>query len=90
MNQWYEILSCLQLRNFSEEKKRSIHGASVSLSSPGRPSACQFDINVETKVCVVRKNALRLCVMSNDEEENPTVHVYHSVQNSRYNQICFL
>ncbi|XP_076802755.1 ribosomal oxygenase 1-like isoform X1 [Clavelina lepadiformis] len=65
-----------------DELDRTIHGAKVKMTSPGHPSACLCGVSLETKVRVLRKNAVRVCLGS-DANENVAVTVHHSLQNSR-------
>ena len=69
----------------ADELSRSVFGANVELTSPGRPSACLSDIDANTKVRILRKNILRVCLNTEAgmEDEAETIRVYHSVQNSR-------
>ena len=69
----------------ADELRRSVWGTSVEMTSPGQPSACLTDIDIKTKIRVLRKNALRVCINpdAEDDDEVGTVRVYHSVQNSR-------
>ena len=66
------------------EQRRCVIGADVHVTSSGKPSACLCEINLSTKIRVMRKNALRLCASANDgSDENLVVRVHHSLHNSR-------
>nr|CAB3265592.1 bifunctional lysine-specific demethylase and histidyl-hydroxylase NO66-like [Phallusia mammillata] len=67
-----------------DEKSRTIHGANVRMVAPGRPSAWLCDITINTRIRIVRKNAVRLFAHNDgDANDNAGVRVYHSTQNSR-------
>ena len=60
-------------------------GVDVDVTSSGRVSLCVCDITDETRIRLVRKNAVRLYANGGaDPNGNVDVRVYHCTQNSRW------
>ena len=73
----------MTLKLCSDEMKRCVQGSEVELTTAGRPGSCICEIKANTKIRVVRKNALRLFIDPDDNNEESIVKVYHCVQNSK-------
>nr|XP_039249312.1 ribosomal oxygenase 1-like isoform X2 [Styela clava] len=75
---------CLPPALTQDERSRTVLAATVRLKSLGQPGSCECDIDLNSKVRVIRKNAVRL-VKDKEEagKDDSTYFVYHSMQNPR-------
>jgi len=62
------------------QNKCSISNAKVGFAG-GQPSTFICDLNMDTRVRVLQKNCLRICMEESNSKEEDFVTVYHNVQN---------
>jgi len=62
------------------QKKCSISNVKVGFNSTGQPHKFICDLSEQTKVRLLQKNCVRICMEENNDKED-AVTVYHNVQN---------